>query len=181
MRITKVTTKTGDSGKTSLGSGERVKKDHPRVCLLGDLDHLNSVIGWTITSFSDNHIIEELKKIQQDIFNISGDVSLPDRESVLLKKDRIGYIENKIDKITKELPPLKEFILPGGSECISRLHISRTSCRKAERSLISMCEHTELNDLHAKYINRLSDYLFLLARFVKHTEGVNEEHWALEK
>ena len=181
MRITKVTTKTGDSGKTSLGSGERVKKDHPRVNLLGDLDHLNSVIGWTITSFSDNHIIEELKKIQQDIFNISGDVSLPDRESVLLKEDRIGYIENKIDKITKELPPLKEFILPGGSECISRLHISRTSCRKAERSLISMYEDTELNDLHAKYMNRLSDYLFLLARFVKHTEGVNEEHWVLEK
>ena len=181
MRITKVTTKTGDAGQTSLGSGERVKKDHPRVNLLGDLDHLNSVIGWTITSFSDNHIIEELKKIQQDIFNISGDVSLPDRESVLLKKDRIGYIENKIDKITKELPPLKEFILPGGSECISRLHISRTSCRKAERSLISMCEDNELNDLHAKYMNRLSDYLFLLARFVKHTEGVNEEHWALEK
>ena len=181
MRITKVTTKTGDAGQTSLGSGERVKKDHPRVNLLGDLDHLNSVIGWTITSFSDNHIIEELKKIQQDIFNISGDVSLPDRESVLLKEDRIGYIENKIDKITKELPPLKEFILPGGSECISRLHISRTSCRKAERSLISMCEDTELNDLHIKYMNRLSDYLFLLARFVKHTEGVNEEHWALEK
>ena len=181
MRITKVTTKTGDTGTTNLGSGERVKKDHPRVNLLGDLDHLNSVIGWTITSFSDNHIIEELKKIQQDIFNISGDVSLPDRESVLLKEDRIGYIENKIDKITKELPPLKEFILPGGSECISRLHISRTSCRKAERSLISMCEDNELNDLHAKYMNRLSDYLFLLARFVKHTEGVNEEHWALEK
>ncbi|MBE77466.1 MAG: cobalamin adenosyltransferase, partial [Candidatus Marinimicrobia bacterium] len=86
MRITKVTTKTGDAGQTSLGSGERVKKDHPRVNLLGDLDHLNSVIGWTITSFSDNHIIEELKKIQQDIFNISGDVSLPDRESVLLKE-----------------------------------------------------------------------------------------------
>ena len=71
QKITKVTTKTGDAGQTSLGSGERVKKDHPRVNLLGDLDHLNSVIGWTITSFSDNHIIEELKKIQQDIFNIS--------------------------------------------------------------------------------------------------------------
>ena len=181
MRITKVTTKTGDTGTTSLGSGERVKKDHPRVNLLGDLDHLNSVIGWTITSSSDNHIIEELKKIQQDIFNISGDISLPDRKSVLLTEERILYIESQIDKITKELPPLKEFILPGGSECISRLHISRTSCRKAERSLISMYDDTELNELHTKYMNRLSDYLFLLARLVKHTEGVNEEHWALKK
>ena len=181
MRITKVTTKTGDTGTTSLGSGERVKKDHPRVNLLGDLDHLNSVVGWTITVFSDNHIIEELKKIQQDIFNISGDISLPDRESVLLTEERILYIESQIDKITKELPPLKEFILPGGSECISRLHISRTSCRKAERSLISMYDDTELNELHTKYMNRLSDYLFLLARLVKHTEGVNEEHWALKK
>ena len=181
MRITKVTTKTGDTGTTSLGSGERVKKDHPRVNLLGDLDHLNSVVGWTITVFSDNHIIEELKKIQQDIFNISGDISLPDRKSVLLTEERILYIESQIDKITKELPPLKEFILPGGSECISRLHISRTSCRKAERSLISIYDDTELNELHTKYMNRLSDYLFLLARLVKHTEGVNEEHWALKK
>ena len=181
MRITKVTTKTGDTGTTSLGSGERVKKDHPRVNLLGDLDHLNSVVGWTITVFSDNYIIEELKKIQQDIFNISGDISLPDRKSVLLTEERILYIESQIDKITKELPPLKEFILPGGSECISRLHISRTSCRKAERSLISMYDDTELNELHTKYMNRLSDYLFLLARLVKHTEGVNEEHWALKK
>ena len=181
MRITKVTTKTGDTGTTSLGSGERVKKDHPRVNLLGDLDHLNSVVGWTITVFSDNHIIEELKRIQQDIFNISGDISLPDRKSILLTEERILYIESQIDKITKELPPLKEFILPGGSECISRLHISRTSCRKAERSLISMYDDTELNELHTKYMNRLSDYLFLLARLVKHTEGVNEEHWALKK
>ncbi len=181
MRITKVTTKTGDAGKTSLGSGERVKKNHPRVNLLGDLDHLNSVIGWTITPFSDNHIIEELKRIQQDIFNISADISLPDRESVLLTEDRLVYIENQIDKIAKELPTLKEFILPGGSECVSRLHISRTSCRKAERSLVSMYDDTELNDLHAQYMNRLSDYLFLLARFVKYTEGVNEEHWALKK
>ena len=106
---------------------------------------------------------------------------MPDRESVLLTEDRLVYIENQIDKIAKELPTLKEFILPGGSECVSRLHISRTSCRKAERSLVSMYDDTELNDLHAQYMNRLSDYLFLLARFVKYTEGVNEEHWALKK
>ena len=181
MRITKVTTKTGDTGETSLGTGERVRKDHPRVNALGDLDYLNSVIGWTVSSFSDSQIGQELKKIQQDIFNISGDISLPDSESVLLKKERIKDIENHIDIITNKLPPLKEFILPGGSELISRLHIARTSCRNAERSLISMYGNENLNQLHAKYMNRLSDYLFLLARLVKHNEGVKEEHWDLEK
>lgn len=181
MRITKVTTKTGDKGETSLGRGERVRKDHPRVNALGDLDYLNSVIGWTVSIFSDSQIGRELKKIQQDIFNISGDISLPDSESVLLKKERIKDIEDHIDIITNKLPPLKEFILPGGSELISRLHIARTSCRNAERSLISMYGNENLNQLHAKYMNRLSDYLFLLARLVKHNEGVKEEHWDLEK
>ena len=181
MRITKVTTKTGDKGETSLGRGERVRKDHPRVNALGDLDYLNSVIGWTVSPFSDSQIGRELKKIQQDIFNISGDISLPDSESVLLKKERIKDIEDHIDIITNKLPPLKEFILPGGSELISRLHIARTSCRNAERSLISMYGNENLNQLHAKYMNRLSDYLFLLARLVKHNEGVKEEHWDLEK
>ena len=181
MRITKVTTKTGDTGETSLGTGERVRKDHPRVNALGDLDYLNSVIGWTVSSFSDSQIGRELKKIQQDIFNISGDISLPDSEPVLLKKERIKDIEDHIDIITNKLPPLKEFILPGGSELISRLHIARTSCRNAERSLISMYGNQNLNQLHAKYMNRLSDYLFLLARLVKHNEGVKEEHWDLEK
>ena len=181
MRINKVTTKTGDTGETSLGTGERVRKDHPRVNALGDLDYLNSVIGWTVGSFSDIQIVRELKKIQQDIFNISGDISLPNSESVLLKKERIKDIEDHIDIITNKLPPLKEFILPGGSELISRLHIARTSCRNAERSLISMYGNQNLNQLHAKYMNRLSDYLFLLARLVKHNEGVKEEHWDLEK
>ena len=181
MRITKVTTKTGDKGETSLGTGERVRKDHPRVNALGDLDYLNSVIGWTVGSFSDSQIVRELKKIQQDIFNISGDISLPGSESVLLNKERIKDIEDQIDIITNKLPPLKEFILPGGSELISRLHIARTSCRNAERSLISMYGNDNLNQLHAKYMNRLSDYLFLLARLVKHNEGMKEEHWDLEK
>ena len=181
MRITKVTTKTGDKGETSLGTGERVRKDHPRVNALGDLDYLNSVIGWTISSFSDNQIGRELKKIQQDIFNISGDISLPGSESVLLNKERIKDIEDQIDIITNKLPPLKEFILPGGSELISRLHIARTSCRNAERSLISMYGNDNLNQLHAKYMNRLSDYLFLLARLVKHNEGAKEEQCDLEK
>ena len=181
MRITRVTTKTGDMGETSLGTGTRVRKDHPRVSVLGDLDHLNSIIGWTICSCVNIHLAGELKNIQQDIFNISGDISLPYTESKLLKKERLDAIEEHIDKITKKLPPLREFILPGGSEFISRLHIARTSCRKAERSLVSMYNNEDFNELHAKYINRLSDYLFLFARLVNHNEGAEEEHWLLDK
>jgi len=181
VRITRVTTKTGDMGETSLGTGTRVRKDHPRVSVLGDLDHLNSIIGWTICSCVNSHLAGELKNIQQDIFNISGDISLPDTESKLLKKERLDAIEEHIDKITKKLPPLREFILPGGSEFISRLHIARTSCRKAERSLVSMYNNEDFNELHAKYINRLSDYLFLFARLVNHNEGAEEEHWMLDK
>ena len=181
MRITKVTTRTGDTGQTSLGSGERVKKNHPRINLLGELDHFNSVIGWTITSFSDNNIIKKLKSIQQDIFNISGDVSIPEGGSGLLKEERLIYIESQIESITSQLPPLREFILPGGSESASRLHIARTVCRKVERALVATYENDEFNDMHLKYINRLSDYLFLLARLAKHNEGLNEEHWDLNK
>ena len=138
MRITKVTTKTGDKGDTSLGTGQRVRKDHPRVNVLGELDHLNSIIGWTISSCEDSELIKNLKNIQQDIFNISGDISLPGSRSGLLKKERLCTIEEHIDKMTKNLPPLKEFILPGGSEFISRLHISKKMDPKIITKIITL-------------------------------------------
>ena len=181
MRITKVTTKTGDDGQTGLGTGKRVHKDHPIILVLGELDHLNSIIGWTISACKNKESVKSLKNIQQDIFNIGADMSMPERDVDLLKKDRITDLEHQIEKITDVLPPLKEFILPGGSELISRIHIARTTCRNAERAMISMFNSEGANELHGKYINRLSDYLFLLARLVKHNEGVKEEHWTFEK
>jgi len=181
MRITKVTTKTGDSGKTGLGTGQRVEKNHPRIMVLGELDHLNSIIGWVISACENKELAKSLKNIQQDIFNIGADMSLPERDANLLKKERLTDLEHQIDGITKVLPPLKEFILPGGSEFISRIHIARTSCRNTERAMVSMFNSEGIDELHGKYINRLSDYLFLLARFVKHNEGVEEEHWRFEK
>ena len=181
MRITKVTTKTGDAGQTGLGTGQRVQKDHLRIIVLGELDHLNSIIGWTISACKNKELAKSLKNIQQDIFNIGADMSMPERDADLLKKDRITDLEHQIEKITDVLPPLKEFILPGGSELISRIHIARTTCRNAERAMISMFNSEGANELHGKYINRLSDYLFLLARLVKHNEGVKEEHWTFEK
>ena len=181
MRITKVTTKTGDAGETGLGTGQRVQKDHPRIMVLGELDHLNSIIGWAISACKNKELAKSLKKIQQDIFNFGADMSMPERDADLLKKDRITDLEHQIEKITDVLPPLKEFILPGGGELISRIHIARTTCRNTERAMIYMFNSEGANELHGKYINRLSDYLFLLARLFKHNEGVKEEHWTFEK
>ena len=181
MRITKVTTKTGDAGQTGLGTGQRVQKDHLRIIVLGELDHLNSIIGWTISACKNKELAKSLKNIQQDIFNIGADMSMPERNADLLNKDRITDLEHQVEKITDVLPPLKEFILPGGSELISRIHIARTTCRNAERAMISMFNSEGANILHGKYINRLSDYLFLLARLVKHNDGVKEEHWTFKK
>tara|TARA_X000000368_G_scaffold339201_1_gene277294 strand:- start:40 stop:585 length:546 start_codon:yes stop_codon:yes gene_type:complete len=181
MRITKVTTKTGDAGQTSLGTGQIVKKDHPRVNVLGEFDHLNSIIGWAVSVCPSDQLALDLKNIQQDIFNISADMSLPERKINLLKNERIAELEKHIDKMTDILPPLKEFILPGGSEFVSRLHIIRTSCRNAERSMVTMFDNDCSENAHLKYINRLSDYLFLLARLAKHNEGSKEEFWVFEK
>ena len=181
MRITKVTTKTGDAGETGLGSGNRVQKNHPRIMVLGELDHLNSIIGWAISACGNKELTKPLKNIQQDIFNIGADMSLPERDADLLKKERLTDLEHQIDSITNVLPPLKEFILPGGNELISRIHIARTSCRNTERAMVSMFNNEGIDELHGKYINRLSDYLFSLARLVKYNEGVKDEHWTLEK
>ena len=181
MRITKVTTKTGDAGETGLGSGNRVQKNHPRIMVLGELDHLNSIIGWAISACGNKELTKPLKNIQQDIFNIGADMSLPERDADLLKKERLTDLEHQIDSITNILPPLKEFILPGGNELISRIHIARTTCRNTERAMVSMFNNEGIDELHGKYINRLSDYLFSLARLVKYNEGVKDEHWTLEK
>ena len=181
MRITKVTTKTGDDGKTSLADGQRITKNHPIINALGDLDHLNSIIGWAEAASSNKIYSQDLKNIQQDIFNISADMSLPEREINLLKNERIAELEKHIDNMTDLLPPLKEFILPGGSEFVSRLHIVRTSCRNAERSMVTMSDNNNHENAHLKYINRLSDYLFLLARLAKHNEGSKEEFWVFKK
>jgi cob(I)alamin adenosyltransferase len=181
MRITKVTTKTGDDGKTSLADGQRVQKNHVIINALGELDHLNSIVGWAEIASSSEKISEELKSIQQDIFNISGDISLPGKESKLLKEERIFFLENEIKVMSKKLPPLKEFILPGGSEFNARLHILRTTSRNTERCLVAMQQDEGRNELHAQYLNRLSDYLFLLARVVGLSKNLEEEHWELNK
>lgn len=179
MRITKVTTKTGDRGTTSYGENNRVLKNHPRVDALGDVDHLNSIIGWVIVSAKkQKDIVASMKLIQQDLFNIGGELSIPSLKKKLFLNSRIIDLEVTINKLTEDLPPLKEFILPGGDELSSRIHIARTTCRAVERTLVNLYkDDLNIENDHLKYINRLSDYLFILARYTNHILGFQDEHW----
>ena len=176
MRITKVTTKTGDKGKTSLGDGSLVSKSHERICAFGSIDNLNSYIGWASVIVTPE-LLKDLMKIQQDLFNLGGELSLPLDTLNLLKIDRLKWLENEIQKINLNLPELKEFILPRGNELCTRIHILRTECRNAERDLVKLDEIENGPSLHIKYLNRLSDYFFVLARKIQFETNNNEIHW----
>ena len=177
MRISKVTTKTGDNGKTSLGDGTRVSKDHPNINFLGDIDELNTHLGHAISTCDSKIIKKQLESIQQDLFNIGGESSMPNEEISLLKVDRITFLEEHINKMNKELPPLKEFILPGGDELCSRLHIVRAVCRKAERSCVTLLSKETKDKSWLIYLNRLSDFIFVLIRHLNQNEGLDEMLW----
>ena len=176
MRITKVTTKTGDSGETGLGNGERVSKNNPRVHAMGAVDKLNSVIGWTRNE-STEKIDEYLEQIQQDLFNLGGELAIPDVNINLLDESRLNWLDNETESLNSTLPPLTEFILPGGNEYASRLHISRAECRECERFIIALSQDEFVPEIHKKYINRLSDFLFILARIAILEKGDNETSW----
>ena len=180
MRITKVTTKTGDSGRTGLANGERISKSSIRINAMGSIDKLNSVIGWVI-NVVDLRLAKDLENIQQDLFNLGGELAVPDVEINLLVNDRLLWLENNIDKINDEMPPLTEFILPGGSEECSRIHIARAECRESERVIVTLSESEAVPEIHKQYLNRLSDYLFIIARQLKLDQGKNEKSWKYKK
>ena len=180
MRITKVTTKTGDSGETGLGNGERVSKNNIRVHAIGSIDKLNSIIWWT-RILANGNIDKMLELIQQDLFNIGGEIAIPDVEMNLLEESRVEWINMLTDQYNEKLPPLDEFILPGGNEFSSRLHICRTECRETERKLIGLSEQEYVSDLHKKYLNRLSDFFFVIARVVTSEQKIEEISWDYKK
>tara|TARA_Y100000816_G_scaffold77089_1_gene52265 strand:+ start:297 stop:836 length:540 start_codon:yes stop_codon:yes gene_type:complete len=176
MRITKVTTKTGDSGQTGLGNGERVSKNSVRVHAMGAVDKLNSIIGWARIK-SKKPFDKALENIQQDLFNLGGELAIPDVEMNLLKDSRLDWLDSNTEEINSQLPPLNEFILPGGSEFSARIHIARSECRDAERAIIALSETEYVRDTHKKYINRLSDFFFVLSRMETTGKGSKEIVW----
>lgn len=177
MRISKVTTKSGDKGNTSLGNGERVSKSHLLINLLGDIDELNSQLGSAISSCKSELISSELESIQQDLFNLGGEISIINSGTILINNDKVEFLEERIDELNQTLKPLKEFIMPGGDEFCSRVHLARAVCRRAERSCVAIIDLVKEKNIWLPYLNRLSDYLFVLARYVSSQRGSEEILW----
>ncbi|MEW6128259.1 MAG: cob(I)yrinic acid a,c-diamide adenosyltransferase [Acidobacteriota bacterium] len=176
MRITKVYTKSGDGGETSLVGGERVSKASLRVDAYGDVDELNSVIGLARANLQDAEIDETLSHIQNDLFTLGADLASPASVEVpRLTETFIAALETFSDKFLAELEPLKEFILPGGSAVGATLHLARTVARRAERKVVALSSQAEINANAIIYLNRLSDLLFIVARLVNKRAGVPEK------
>lgn len=179
----KIYTKTGDLGKTSLIGGTKVAKSHIRIESYGTVDELNSYIGLVSDHFTDEPSKIILKEIQDRLFTIGSSLACdPDKEPLMkipdLKEEDIVLLEQQIDKMNDSLPEMKSFILPGGHLAVSTTHIARCVCRRAERLCVNMQQHDLFVDpLVIKYLNRLSDYLFVLARYVGHLLGVGEIPW----
>ena len=176
MRVTKVITKTGDNGQTGLGNGERISKNSSRIQAMGSVDELNSFLGWARIE-AKNSYHNQLGEIQQDLFNIGAELSIPDVDMNLLNESRLLWLENLTEEYNSGLSPMEEFILPGGTEFSSRLHIARAECRSTERKIICLADEEYVPSDHIKYLNRLSDFLFILARVDMNDSGVSEKSW----
>ena len=157
MRITKVYTKTGDDGTTSLSDGSRIKKNSLRIISIGSVDELNASLGMVLSTRPVEIISKLLRKIQNDLFNLGGEISTKDLNLKLVSIDDIKLLEESIDELNSNLPALKEFIMPRGTDIVSRLHFSRTICRRAEVDLVNLSQIEKINSIHLTYLNRLSD------------------------
>ena len=174
-RLSKIYTKTGDKGSTGLGDGTRVAKDSLRVVAMGDVDELNSVIGLLLTEPVSSKIRDCLTRVQHDLFDMGGEICMPGY--AMIKMERVTALENILDEWNDTLPPLKEFILPGGSRAASYCHLSRTVCRRAERTMTTLNSHEKITETSLQYINRLSDLLFVLCRILNKEAGVPDVLW----
>ncbi len=179
----KIYTKTGDLGKTSLIGGTKVPKSHLRIESYGTVDELNSYIGLASDCLQDATSKATLKEIQDRLFTIGSSLACdPDKEPLMklpdLKETDIVFLETEIDRMNETLPVMKNFILPGGHVAVSTLHVVRCICRRAERACVNMQEHEMfVPPLVIKYLNRLSDYLFVLARYIGHQLHIDEITW----
>ena len=171
VRLTKIYTRGGDRGETSLGDGSRVSKLHPRVAANGDVDELNSLVGWTIV-VADGRIHDVLVRVQNELFDVGADITVPSTKDALrVTQEQVDRLEADCDAFNAELAPLKSFVLPGGTELAARLFLARAVCRRAERSVLA----ADVGVLPAVYLNRLSDLLFILARSAN--LGTDEPLW----
>ena len=179
VRLTRIYTRGGDGGETSLGDGSRVSKLDCRIGAFGTVDELNSALGVVLAGELPERLREPLALIQNELFDVGADLSVPwgVTDRLRVEQAMIDRLESFCDELNAELPELRSFVLPGGTEAAARLHVARTVCRRAERDVLAGSEELELNPLVLVYLNRLSDLLFILARSANAAAGVDEPLW----
>ncbi len=179
VRLTRIYTRAGDGGETSLGDGSRVSKLDCRIASFGTVDELNTQVGVALAGELPDDFRQVLEHVQNDLFDVGADLSVPwgIADRLRISAQRVEALERECDRFNAELPPLKSFVLPGGSEAAARLHVARTVCRRAERGVIAAMDEVEVNPLVLAYLNRLSDLLFILARAANAAAGRDEPLW----
>ena len=181
-RLSKIVTRTGDSGTTGLGDGSRVGKDSPRIDTLGELDELNSSIGVLLAEPFPSEcdgLRAALLTVQNHLFDLGGEICIPGHKSIT--EAHVAQLEAWAEEYNGKLAPLKEFILPGGNRAAALAHLSRSVCRRVERRLVHLANSEAVPELARKYINRLSDLLFVLARTLNHATGQGDILWQHER
>lgn len=181
VRLTRIYTRAGDSGETSLGDGSRVPKTDARIAAYGTVDELNSALGLALACPELSPEVRPwLEQVQNDLFDLGADLSVPledERERLRVVQAQVERLEHLCDLVNERLEPLKSFVLPGGSEAAARLHVARTVCRRAERDTVALAGEGSVNPVALSYLNRLSDLLFILARAANAEAGASEPLW----
>jgi len=174
-RLSKIVTRTGDAGTTGLADGSRVAKDSARIEAIGAVDELNSTLGVLLTETLPPDVVTALTDVQHDLFDLGGELSIPGH--LAMTDAHIVRLEDLVERHNAPLGPLKEFVLPGGTRASAFAHVSRTVCRRAERALVHLASSEPVSDSARKYLNRLSDLLFVLARALNHAAGRTDVLW----
>lgn len=178
-RLTRIVTRTGDDGTTGLADGTRLPKDAPLVEALGNVDELNSAIGLLLTEDMPDVLRRALTEVQHELFDLGGELSVPGL--ALLQEAHLARLDALIEDFNAGLPPLKEFILPGGARAAALCHVARTVCRRAERSAVSLLSGSAARPLAVRYLNRLSDLLFIACRLLNRHHGVPDVLWRRDR
>lgn len=175
-RLSVIATRTGDDGTTGLGDGSRIPKDAPRIATLGDVDELNSVIGLLLTETLPEDVAADLLAIQHDLFDMGAELCIPGH--VAVTQEQVAQLDARLAHYNAALPPLREFILPGGSRPAAVAHMARTVARRAERAVVALAGEENVNAPVRQYLNRLSDLMFVLARYINRQLGQQDTFWA---
>jgi cob(I)alamin adenosyltransferase len=178
-RLSKIATRTGDDGTTGLGDGRRVGKDDARIAAIGEVDELNSHVGVLLCEVLPENVRAALVSIQHDLFDLGGELCIPGHSMITEK--HLGQLDDWLADYNAQLPPLKEFILPGGSRAAALAHVCRTVCRRAERAIVALGRTESINAAPRQYVNRLSDLLFVLARVLNRADGGSDVLWQHER